>query len=137
MKFYDNRFDFLRIANKNYNPLDNSYFSSEEQLFKANKCYCLPVPKTELDLPEPVGKYVVGEENVVEGSTCFFVNTGDLFILKKRYIYDEENKDYHLTWYKVGGIDDDNAYFDVYDYENPEMLIPVYNNPYLEEEPII
>lgn len=57
MKFYDNRFDFLRVSGF------EGQFPADEDEAKANESFLLPFG-----------------ENVVNGSTCYFANTGDLFI---------------------------------------------------------
>ena len=121
MNFYDNRFDFLRVADKNFDTNETSGLS-EEKFLKACNTYCLPLIKTKL--PNPSGGFVeIGENNIVEGSTCFFVNTGDLFIYKK-YInltIGEEKG----AWFKIGGIDEENG-------GKFDNITATYINPYFE-----
>ena len=121
MNFYDNRFDFLRVADKNFDIKSTSGLS-EENFLKACNTYCLPLIKTTVgNLTD--GIVEIGEGNIVEGSTCLFVNTGDLFIYKK-YI--------NLTfgaetgaWFKIGGIDEENG-------GKFDNITATYINPYFE-----
>lgn len=123
MNFYDNRFDFLRVADKNFD-LNNISTLSFEGYLKACKTYCLPLIKA--TLPNPTGGTVeVGDDNIVEGSTCFFVNTGDLFIYKKYIDLTSENTE-KGAWFKIGGIDEENG-------GKFNDLPATYINPYFEE----
>mgnify|MGYP007115350199 FL=1 len=74
MKFYDNRFDFLRYKDENITEGESGQFYDER------KDYLLPKG-----------------ENVVTGSTCYYVNTGDFFIyheLPEKWINQETFEEY-------------------------------------------
>ena len=74
MKFYDNRFDFLRYKDEGLNPGDSGEYYDDY------KDYLLPKG-----------------ENVVTGSTCYYVNTGDFFIyheLPEKWINQETFEEY-------------------------------------------
>lgn len=70
------------------------------------------------------GTYTIGDDNIVEGSTCFFVNSGDLYIYKKIYDIAQPVPEY-FAWVKVGGLSDDNEGI----YEDSEQYI----NPYYDD----
>ena len=49
MNFYEHRFDFLRVANTSYNPLNAPTF---EGYVSASQTYCLPLKKNTLTIPD-------------------------------------------------------------------------------------
>lgn len=117
MNFYEHRFDFLRVANTGFTGANASDFNEYK---KACEVYCLPLKKDTITIPE-LGEITVGEDNIVEGSTCFYINTGDLFIYKKIYDIEQAVPEY-FAWVKVGAMSDDNEgiyYSDVVEYINP------------------
>lgn len=92
--YYDNRFDFLRVSNSNApKDLPSTTLDSFIEYFDN----VLPVSKevyierfTESALPaiqdKPIG-------NVVNGSTCFFVDKGDFYIYFNGMWYNPETGD--------------------------------------------
>lgn len=128
MKFYDNRFDFIRLVNPDkYINFDAETADEKFASYKEAKNYVLPLDKYELNDNEgnPTGTYI-GEDNVVEGSTCFFIQTGDLFIAFK-------NDEGYIAWYQVGITTSDNGI--ISDESWDTYLFPG-DNPYTEDEPI-
>lgn len=120
MNFYEHRFDFLRVASTSFNPMNAP---SIEGLLSGAETYCLPVKKQTITIPN-VGTFTLGEDNIVECSTCFFINTGDLFIYKK--IGSSEFPDSpSYAWVKVSGMSDDNQGI----YEETDQYI----NPYYDD----
>ena len=69
------------------------------------------------------GTYILGDDNIVEGSTCFFINTGDLFIYKKLGSTEFPDSPSYV-WVKVGGISDDNEGI----YETEQYINPYYDD---------
>ena len=149
MDFYNHRFDFIKVADENINPdeLINNIISGQgtdeekkkqlKELWKKIKEYCLVTPKIKYQISET--EFVeIGDENIVDGSTCFFVNTGDLYIYKETYVYDNVIFNGFLdatkgVWYKVGGFDDENK--GEYAVAGDEFLSSVINPYYQENEP--
>ena len=48
MNFFEHRFDFLRVANPSYNPVNAPTF---EGYLVASQTYCLPVKKDTVTIP--------------------------------------------------------------------------------------
>lgn len=90
MEFYNHRFDFLRKSNR---TAPSSIVSASITEFIEHFNNMLPVSKEIFEnyFPEDVDKLTnqtVG--NVVNGSTCFFVDKGDFYIFYEGSWYNPE-----------------------------------------------
>lgn len=116
MDFYNHRFDFLRFVDKNIDFTGDTDWENPEEIeenYKECKDFILPYRKYKLENGKEIG-----EGNIVTGSTCFFVNTGDLFIARRFRVEGDDSDT--ITWFKVGEeISGDDLYTEYVDGDNP------------------